>query len=106
MSSITVPSTPPIQSDILLRRFFYNELKTATWNFHPENKLGEGSFGQVFKGWVDDNTSTAAKPGTSMLVAVKNINREGLQGHEEWLVSYQLILLSAYIHFQSFNLSW
>nr|XP_011469764.1 PREDICTED: protein kinase APK1B, chloroplastic-like isoform X2 [Fragaria vesca subsp. vesca]XP_011469765.1 PREDICTED: protein kinase APK1B, chloroplastic-like isoform X2 [Fragaria vesca subsp. vesca] len=80
-----VPSTPQTQGENLLRRFFYNELKTATWNFHPENKLGEGSFGQVFKGWVDDNTSTAAKPGTGMLVAVKNINREGLQGHEEWL---------------------
>ncbi|XP_050386856.1 receptor-like cytoplasmic kinase 176 isoform X2 [Argentina anserina] len=79
LSICDVPSTPGAHNDMFPRRFFYSELKTATWNFHPENKIGEGSFGQVFKGWVDDNTSTSANPGNGMLVAVKTINREGLQ---------------------------
>ncbi|XP_062000787.1 receptor-like cytoplasmic kinase 176 isoform X2 [Rosa rugosa] len=85
LSIYDVPSIPRTQNEILPRRFFYNELKTATWNFHPHNKLGEGSFGPVFKGWVDDNTSTAAKPGTGMVIAVKTIKRGGLQGNKEWL---------------------
>ncbi len=29
--------------------FGYNELKVATKNFHPTMKLGEGSFGVVYK---------------------------------------------------------
>lgn len=29
--------------------FTYMELKTATENFSPTNKLGEGGFGPVFK---------------------------------------------------------
>ncbi|KAM5556414.1 hypothetical protein ABKV19_024015 [Rosa sericea] len=47
--------------------------------------VGEGCYGRIFKGWIDDNTSTSAKPGTGMLIAVKTIKREGLQGHKEWL---------------------
>ncbi|XP_024159100.1 receptor-like cytoplasmic kinase 176 isoform X2 [Rosa chinensis] len=79
-----MPSTSR-RERILLKRFLFNELKVATWNFHPHNKLGEGGFGSVFRGWVDDNISTAASPGTGMLIAVKRINQEGLQGHKEWL---------------------
>ncbi|PRQ59202.1 putative protein kinase RLK-Pelle-RLCK-VIIa-2 family [Rosa chinensis] len=56
----------------------------ATWNFHPDNMVGEGGFGSVFKGWVDDS-STAANPGKGMLIAVKRINKEGFLGHELWL---------------------
>ncbi|XP_040370715.1 receptor-like cytoplasmic kinase 176 isoform X2 [Rosa chinensis] len=93
-----VPPTPPKDGEVLLKRFLFNELKTATWNFHRYNKLGEGGFGSVFKGWVDDSSSTAAKPGTGMLIAVKRINQEGLQGHKEWLVSFTRTSL-AYIHF-------
>lgn len=70
-----------------LKNFFFNELKTATRNFRPDSMVGEGGFGCVFKGWVDENALTAAKPGTGMVIAVKRLNQEGLQGHKEWLVS-------------------
>ncbi|XP_050386858.1 receptor-like cytoplasmic kinase 176 isoform X4 [Argentina anserina] len=100
LSICDVPSTPGAHNDMFPRRFFYSELKTATWNFHPENKIGEGSFGQVFKGWVDDNTSTSANPGNGMLVAVKTINREGLQGASNlqplsWILRMKIALDAA-----------
>lgn len=91
VSSVSVPSTPRTEGEILmssnLKNFFFNELKTATRNFRPDSMVGEGGFGCVFKGWVDENALTAAKPGTGMVIAVKRLNQEGLQGHKEWLVS-------------------
>ncbi|KAF2291759.1 hypothetical protein GH714_035485 [Hevea brasiliensis] len=57
----------------------------ATRNFRPDSVLGEGGFGSVFKGWIDEHSFTAAKPGTGLVVAVKRLNQEGFQGHKEWL---------------------
>jgi hypothetical protein len=59
----------------------------ATRNFRPDSVLGEGGFGSVFKGWIDEQTFSAAKPGTGMVIAVKRLNQDGFQGHKEWLVS-------------------
>ncbi|GFZ18017.1 protein kinase superfamily protein [Actinidia rufa] len=42
-------------------------------------------FGSVYKGWIDENSFAAAKPGTGMVIAVKRLNLEGFQGHKEWL---------------------
>ena len=83
----------------MLRRFFLNELKTATWNFHPDNMVGEGGFGSVFKGWVDDNSSTASNPGKGMLIAVKRINQEGFLGHQQWSVSFTSLYICIYSSF-------
>ncbi|PRQ59186.1 putative transferase, protein kinase RLK-Pelle-RLCK-VIIa-2 family [Rosa chinensis] len=89
MSSVSVSSTPRTEGEILmssnLMNFFFIELKTATRNFRPDSMMGEGGFGCVFKGWVDENALTAAKHGTGMVIAVKRLNQEGLQGHKEWL---------------------
>ncbi|KAE9465286.1 hypothetical protein C3L33_02806, partial [Rhododendron williamsianum] len=91
-SKLSSPSgalTPRTEGEILqssnLRSFSFNELKTATRNFRPDSVLGEGGFGCVFKGWIDEHTFTAAKPGIGMVIAVKRLNQEGLQGHKEWL---------------------
>ncbi|KAK9913539.1 hypothetical protein M0R45_037352 [Rubus argutus] len=78
-----VPSTPHTEGEILLKSFFFNELKKATRNFHRDNLLGEGSFGPVFKGWIDQKSLTAAKPGTGMVIAVKRLSPNGFHGHEE-----------------------
>ena len=71
--------------------FSYNDLKLATRNFRPDSVLGEGGFGSVYKGWIDEHTLSACKPGTGIPVAVKRLNQEGLQGHREWLVSITAI---------------
>lgn len=74
-----------------LKNFTYNELKTATRNFRPDSVLGEGGFGSVFKGWIDEQSFAATKPGTGLVIAVKRLNQEGFQGHREWLVSIVLL---------------
>lgn len=86
----SVPSTPKFSEELKvssrLRKFTFNELKLATRNFRPESLLGEGGFGCVFKGWIEENGTAPVKPGTGLTVAVKTLNHDGLQGHKEWLV--------------------
>uniref|UniRef100_A0A453CMJ6 non-specific serine/threonine protein kinase n=1 Tax=Aegilops tauschii subsp. strangulata TaxID=200361 RepID=A0A453CMJ6_AEGTS len=67
-----------------LRIFTFAELRAATRNFKPDTLLGEGGFGQVYKGWVDEKTMNPARSGTGMVIAVKKLNQESLQGLEEW----------------------
>lgn len=85
------PSTPRNEGEILqsanVKSFSLAELRMATRNFRPDSVLGEGGFGSVFKGWIDENSFAAAKAGTGMVIAVKRLNQEGFQGHREWLVS-------------------
>ncbi|KAL3501385.1 hypothetical protein ACH5RR_035834 [Cinchona calisaya] len=99
-SSLTLPSysgkssldsfpTPRSESEILssphVKSFSLSELRNATRNFRPESLLGEGGFGYVFKGWIDEHTLSAAKPGSGLVVAVKKLKPESFQGHKEWL---------------------
>ncbi|KAI5069376.1 hypothetical protein GOP47_0015677 [Adiantum capillus-veneris] len=67
------------------RKFQFNDLKSATRNFRPDSIIGEGGFGHVFKGWIEEHGTAPAKPGTGLVVAVKILNPNGLQGHKEWL---------------------
>ncbi|XP_022767549.1 receptor-like cytoplasmic kinase 176 [Durio zibethinus] len=89
ISSASIPQTPRSEGEILqssnLKTFTFSELRTATRNFRPDSVLGEGGFGSVFKGWIDEHSLTATKPGTGMVIAVKRLNQEGFQGHKEWL---------------------
>ncbi|KAL2981971.1 hypothetical protein AAZX31_13G317800 [Glycine max] len=89
VSANSVPQTPRSEGEILqssnLKSFTLSELKTATRNFRPDSVLGEGGFGSVFKGWIDENSLTATKPGTGIVIAVKRLNQDGIQGHREWL---------------------
>ncbi|XP_022739798.1 probable serine/threonine-protein kinase PIX7 [Durio zibethinus] len=85
----STPSTPKISEELKvasqLRKFSFNELKLATRSFRPESLLGEGGFGCVFKGWINENGTAPVKPGAGLPVAVKTLNHDGLQGHREWL---------------------
>lgn len=74
-----------------LRKFTFSDLKSATRNFKPESLLGEGGFGCVFKGWIEENGTAPMKPGTGLTVAVKTLNHDGLQGHKEWLAEVNFL---------------
>ncbi|KAK4795747.1 hypothetical protein SAY86_028073 [Trapa natans] len=67
-----------------LRMYTLGELKKATRNFRPDTMLGEGGFGRVFKGWIDENTLDPAKVGDGIPVAVKKSNPDSEQGLQEW----------------------
>lgn len=74
-----------------LKSFQFNELKVATRNFRADSVLGEGGFGSVYKGWVDENTFAPTRWGTGLVIAVKSLNLDGSQGHQEWLVSIKFV---------------
>nr|AAA18853.1 protein kinase [Arabidopsis thaliana] len=80
---------PRTEGEILqnanLKNFSLSELKSATRNFRPDSVVGEGGFGCVFKGWIDESSLAPSKPGTGIVIAVKRLNQEGFQGHREWL---------------------
>ncbi|KAJ4959332.1 hypothetical protein NE237_026443 [Protea cynaroides] len=62
--------------------FSYDELRLATKNFRPDQVIGEGGFGVVYRGIIDENI----RPGyETMQVAIKVLNPEGFQGDKEWL---------------------
>ncbi|CAN1253725.1 Probable serine/threonine-protein kinase CST [Linum perenne] len=89
-SSYEVDSETPMLSSgqILewanLKVFTLTDLKSATKNFKSDTLLGEGGFGKVYKGWVDEQTLSPSKPGIGMVVAIKKLNDESLQGFQEW----------------------
>lgn len=80
-------SSMPANGKILsttLKIFTLAELKASTRNFRPDTVLGEGGFGRVFKGWVDEKTYAPSKVGVGMAVAVKKSNPDSSQGLQEW----------------------
>ncbi|KAK3157528.1 hypothetical protein QOZ80_2AG0123790 [Eleusine coracana subsp. coracana] len=96
-SSFTLPSykerselpTLRTEGEILassnLKAFLLSDLKAATKNFRSDNLIGEGGFGYVYKGWIDEQTLAPSKQGSGMVVAIKKLKPEGFQGHKEWL---------------------
>ncbi|KAL3729268.1 hypothetical protein ACJRO7_026377 [Eucalyptus globulus] len=74
-----------------LWKFSLKDLELATRNFSPKGLLGEGGFGRVFKGWIEENGAAPARPGTGLTVAVKVMNHKGNQGHKEWLTEVTIL---------------
>ncbi|KAK8619959.1 hypothetical protein V6N13_066452 [Hibiscus sabdariffa] len=62
--------------------FTYAEMRLATKQFRPDYILGDGGFGVVYKGVIDENVRPGYK---STAVAVKELNPDGFQGDREWL---------------------
>ncbi|XP_062158089.1 probable LRR receptor-like serine/threonine-protein kinase At1g56140 [Alnus glutinosa] len=61
--------------------FSYAELKTATEEFSPANKLGEGGFGPVFKGTLKDGR----------VIAVKQLSVASRQGNNQFITEIATI---------------
>ena len=64
------------------RGFTYLELSRATNNFVEEGKLGEGSFGGIYKGLLCESNAE---------VAVKKVSKESKQGKNEYISKVNII---------------
>lgn len=86
----TIWNQEEILQSLNLKIFSFKDLSVATKKFHRKYMLGQGSFGRVFKGWVDENTFAAAKWGSfifnsrNLVIAVKRLNH-GVQAYEKWM---------------------
>ena len=69
-----------------LREFSFADLETATNNLNLDTLLGEGGFGKVFKGGMDEKTLTPSKFGSGTVVAIEQLNPESMQGFQQWQV--------------------
>ncbi|KAL7207280.1 hypothetical protein ACSBR1_029274 [Camellia fascicularis] len=67
-----------------LKVFTYSELKRATRNFRPDTVLGEGGFGRVFKGWVDEKTYAPSRIGVGLAIVVEKSNPDIPLGLQQW----------------------
>ncbi|KAM7473488.1 hypothetical protein LguiB_020731 [Lonicera macranthoides] len=62
--------------------FTYEEMQLSTKHFRPDQVLGEGGFGIVYRGVIDENVRLGYK---KTQVAIKELDPEGIQGDREWL---------------------
>ncbi|XP_028781462.1 serine/threonine-protein kinase PBL27 [Neltuma alba] len=96
-SSFDPKKEPPVPKEptahIAAQTFTFRELAAATKNFRPECLIGEGGFGRVYKGRLES---------TGQVVAVKQLDRNGLQGNREFLV--EVLMLSLLHHPNLVNL--
>ncbi|XP_039172886.1 probable serine/threonine-protein kinase PIX7, partial [Eucalyptus grandis] len=56
-----------------------------------EGLLGQGGFGRVFKGWIEENGTAPASPGTGLIVAVKIFELSGQLAYERWLAEVSIL---------------
>ncbi|WVY95431.1 hypothetical protein V8G54_034519 [Vigna mungo] len=81
-SIIDLSMDDEFQKGIGPKRFCYKELASATRNFAESQKIGQGGFGGVYKGYLKElNTN----------VAIKRISRESKQGAKEYASEVKII---------------
>ncbi|XP_073525825.1 uncharacterized protein [Phyllobates terribilis] len=68
------------------KSFTYRELCVATGVFNAANMIGEGGFGKVYKGRLESGE----------IVAIKQLNHDGLQGSQEFII--EVLMLSLLHH--------
>eukprot|EP00257_Ricinus_communis_P017492 XP_015575939.1 LOW QUALITY PROTEIN: probable serine/threonine-protein kinase PBL25 [Ricinus communis] len=86
---LIITITKKMAATIAAQTFTFRELATATKNFRQECLIGEGGFGRVYKGKLEN---------TNQIVAVKQLDRNGRQGNREFLVE---VLMLSLLHHQN-----
>lgn len=89
----TTDSAKDRSHHIAAQTFTFRELAAATKNFRSDCLIGEGGFGRVYKGNLESS---------GQIVAVKQLDRNGLQGNREFLV--EVLMLSLLHHPNLVNL--
>ncbi|GMI72739.1 PBS1-Like 23 [Hibiscus trionum] len=65
--------------------FTFRQLLLATHNFNPDSLVGEGGFGRVYQGYIE---------AIDQVVAVKQLDRNGLQGSREFFSEVLMLSLA------------
>ncbi|GLT50957.1 hypothetical protein SLA2020_244100 [Shorea laevis] len=73
--------------------FSLRQIKAATNNFDPANKIGEGGFGPVYKGHLTDGKA----------IAVKQLSTKSKQGNREFVNEIGMISTLQHPHCYSFK---
>ena len=87
-TAINGSSLPP---DIC-RHFSLTEIKAATFNFNKNLIIGEGGFGNVYKGFFNGGSTT---------VAIKRLNPSSMQGAREFQTEIKMLSKLRHIHLVS-----
>ncbi|KAI3669941.1 hypothetical protein L6452_41441 [Arctium lappa] len=74
------------------RRFSLTEVKAATGEFNDNCIIGHGGFGKVYKGYIDNGTTT---------VAIKRLNSSSSQGLREFQTEIGLLSKLRHVHLVS-----
>ncbi|CAO2186838.1 unnamed protein product [Urochloa humidicola] len=82
--------TPPVDGDMDdefekgtgPRKFSYSQLSQATCGFSDDKKLGEGGFGSVYRGFLQDQ---------ELHVAIKRVSKTSRQGRREYISEVTII---------------
>ena len=82
--------------EVQLKIYNFDDMKRATQDFHLPNLLGEGGFGKVYRGWVNEKTLQPCKPGRGISVAIKKLDHGGMQGNVKWQVIHLIDFLPAW----------
>eukprot|EP00270_Netrium_digitus_P005100 TRINITY_DN1664_c0_g1_i1.p1 TRINITY_DN1664_c0_g1~~TRINITY_DN1664_c0_g1_i1.p1 ORF type:complete len:490 (+),score=30.56 TRINITY_DN1664_c0_g1_i1:203-1672(+) len=93
LQSVSLRESALAGTPIAAKTFTFEELSRATAHFSSRNFVGEGGFGRVYKGRLES---------TGQIVAVKQLDRNGLQGNREFLV--EVLMLSLLHHPNLVNL--
>ncbi|KAL6643806.1 hypothetical protein ACP70R_018572 [Stipagrostis hirtigluma subsp. patula] len=64
------------------KQFSYSELANATGNFADDRKLGEGGFGSVYRGFLEE---------MNLQVAIKRVSKASRQGKKEYASEVRII---------------
>ncbi|KAL1371751.1 hypothetical protein HN51_001977 [Arachis hypogaea] len=106
VTDLSFPSATTLSEDLSISLagtnlyvFSLAELKIITQSFSSSNFLGEGGFGPVHKGFIDDKVRPGLK---AQPVAVKLLDLDGTQGHKEWLT--EVVFLGQLSHPHLVNL--
>ncbi|RLN09342.1 serine/threonine-protein kinase [Panicum miliaceum] len=79
-----------------LHAFTLAELRSATRNFSSSHFIGEGGFGPVYKGFLNERLRPGELP--PQHVAVKYLDADGPQGHREWLAEVVYLGMLSHPH--------
>ena len=106
-------SLPGGETSKCARSFTFRDLAVATQNFREANLIGEGGFGRVYRGRIDSGQASPCFSSCFCLVlslasrlhwlsnldveeqvvAIKQLNRDGLQGNKEFLVEVLMLIV-------------